>query len=247
MKILLLDIETAPNLAHVWGLWQQNVAINQLMESGYVLCWAAKWLGEEDIFFSSKRDHTSYEMLSSIHALIEEADAIITYNGKKFDLPTLNREFITHGLPPPSPYRNMDLLEVVRSQFRFPSNKLDYVTQALGVGKKIKHAGHELWVQCINGDKDAWAAMQEYNINDVTIMEEVYEKLKPWMKQHVNRGLYQDDKEVCPTCGSKNVQKRGYAYTLTNKYQKLCCMDCRHWFRETKAQDVPGRKYVHIA
>jgi len=33
MQILLLDIETAPNTAHVWGLWNQNVSLNQLMES----------------------------------------------------------------------------------------------------------------------------------------------------------------------------------------------------------------------
>ncbi|MCI0528756.1 MAG: hypothetical protein L0Y56_15060, partial [Nitrospira sp.] len=53
VRILLLDIETAPNVAHVWGLWNQHVRINQLMASGYVMCWAAKWLGEEHIHFSS--------------------------------------------------------------------------------------------------------------------------------------------------------------------------------------------------
>ena len=51
MKILLLDIESSPNTAHVWGLWQQNVGIKQIMESSYVLCWAAKWLDDKEIMF----------------------------------------------------------------------------------------------------------------------------------------------------------------------------------------------------
>ena len=247
MKILLVDIETAPNLAHVWGLWQQNVAINQIMESGYVLCWAAKWLDEEHIYYSSKQNHSSYEMLAGIHELLDQADAVVTYNGVKFDIPTLNREFIVHGFKPPSPYRNVDLLQTIKKQFRFPSNKLEYITKALGVDEKMKHIGHELWVRCINNDPEAWAMMQEYNINDVSIMEQVYLKLRGWVKQHANHGLYQDDKEVCPNCGSKHVHKRGFAYTHTNKYQRLVCTGCGNWFRATLAEKIPGRKYVNIA
>ena len=246
MKILLVDIETAPNLAHVWGLWQQNVAINQIMESGYTLCWAAKWLGETNTMFSSRQNHSAVQMLNSIHSLLDEADAVISYNGVKFDIPTLNREFVVHNLPPPSPYRQIDLLQVVKKQFKFPSNKLDYVTQALGVGAKVKHIGHELWVRCIKGDEEAWAMMKEYNVNDVVILEQVYNRLKPWIKNHANAGLYQDNKEVCPNCGDVHIHKRGFAYTLTNKYQRMRCNNCGNWFRSTKAESAPGRKYVNI-
>ena len=44
--MLTLDIETRPNLAHVWGLWQQNVGLSQIVERGHVMCWVAKWYGE---------------------------------------------------------------------------------------------------------------------------------------------------------------------------------------------------------
>ena len=77
MKILLLDIETSPNTAHVWGLWQQNVSINQLMESSYVLCYAAKWLNGDDVFFDSVHKSKPKAMLKGIHALLESADAVI--------------------------------------------------------------------------------------------------------------------------------------------------------------------------
>lgn len=217
------------------------------MECGYTLCWAAKWLGEPKIFFNSRETATTEDMLVGIHELLNEADAVIHYNGKRFDIPTLNKDFLENNFAPPSPYKQIDLLQTAKAEFRFPSNKLEYVTKALGVGKKIKTCGHELWVKCMAGDPQSWTDMIEYNINDVIILEEVYLKLRPWIKGHANHALYTDDKEVCPNCGSKHYQKRGFAYTLTNKYQRMQCSDCGFWFREHKAAtDKPGRKFVAI-
>jgi DNA polymerase elongation subunit (family B) len=234
MKILLLDIETSPNTAHVWGLWQQNVSINQLMESSYVLCYAAKWLGEEDIYFDSVHQSKPKTMLKGIHALLDSADAVIHYNGTKFDIPTLNKEFLLTKLLPPSPYKQIDLLRVVRSNFRFPSNKLDYVSQRLGLGQKHAHEGHELWVKCMNGDKDAWKRMEEYNIQDVVLLESLYDNLLPWIKNAPNRNLYQDI-TGCPTCGSHHLQKRGTAVSTTGTYQRYQCRDCGSWSQGTKS------------
>ena len=234
MKILLLDIETSPNTAHVWGLWQQNVSINQLMESSYVLCYAAKWLGEEDIYFDSVHQSKPKAMLKGIHELLDSSDAVIHYNGTKFDIPTLNKEFLLTKLLPPSPYKQIDLLRVVRSNFRFPSNKLDYVSQRLGLGKKHAHEGHDLWVKCMNGDKDAWKRMEEYNIQDVVLLESLYDNLLPWIKNAPNRNLYQDT-TGCPTCGSTRLQKRGTAVSTIGSYQRYQCRDCGSWSQGTKS------------
>ena len=192
MKILLLDIESSPNVAHVWGIWQQNVGLNQLMESSYVLCWAAKWLGEDEVMFDSVHVSKPKKMLRRIHDLISEADAVIHYNGTKFDMPTLNKEFLLHEMNPPAPYKQIDLLKQVRSQFRFPSNKLDYVAQRLGLGSKTAHEGHELWVKCMANDKDAWKRMEEYNVQDVVLLEKLYNRLLPWIKNHPNRNHHAD-------------------------------------------------------
>jgi len=51
VKTLVIDIETAPNVGHVWGLWQQNIGLPQLLESGYVMCFAAKWVGQDRVMF----------------------------------------------------------------------------------------------------------------------------------------------------------------------------------------------------
>ena len=238
MKLLLLDIETAPNVVHVWGLWQQNVAINQILDAGYVMCWAAKWIGDDEIFFDSVQRSGSKKMLRGIHSLLEEADAVIHYNGARFDIPTLNKEFLLHGMLPPATYKQIDLLRTARAQFKFPSNKLDYVANALKVGKKVKHAGHELWIRCLNGDKDAWEEMETYNINDVVILEGVYRKLLPWIKNHPNHGVHNDKEEVCPSCGGSHLQRRGFSFTAMGKFQRFQCIDCGTWSRGKKTEAV---------
>lgn len=234
MKILLLDIESSPNTAHVWGLWQQNVSINQLMESSYVLCYAAKWLNDDKIIFDSVHKSKPKKMLKGIHGLLDEADAVVHYNGTKFDIPTLNKEFLLHRYSPPSPYKQIDLLRVVRSQFRFPSNKLDYVAQRLGLGKKQEHEGHELWVKCMNGDRNAWQRMQDYNIQDVVLLEDLYNTILPWIKNHPNQNLHSES-ICCPNCGQQNLQKRGTAISSTGTYQRYQCKSCGSWSQGTKA------------
>lgn len=231
MKLLFLDIETSPNTAHVWGLWQQNVGLSQLRESSRVMCWSAMWAGAEEVYFSSEHNTSHKNMIKAAHKLLDEADAVCHYNGKKFDIPTLNKEFLKHGLLPPSPYKQIDLLRVARSQFRFPSNKLDYVAQQLGLGKKVSHEGHELWLKCMAGDDEAWAKMEEYNINDVLLLEKVYDRLLPWITNHPNMS-YMQREYVCPTCGGNHYQHRGFRVAAAGTYKRLQCKDCGTWFSD---------------
>lgn len=243
-KILLLDIETSPNTAHVWGIWQQNIGLNQLLESSYTMCYSAKWLGEDDIIFDSIFRTKPKKMLKGIHDLIDQADAVIHYNGTKFDIPTLNKEFLLAGFPPPSPVKQIDLLQVAKRQFRFVSNKLDYVAQALKLGKKTEHIGHELWIKCMAKDPEAWAKMEEYNKQDVNLLEKVYYKFRPWIKHHLNFSLYTDGGVICPNCGGAHHQKRGYCFTTLSKFQRYQCVDCGLWFRGTTNLRSPQTERV---
>lgn len=248
MKILLLDIETAPNLAYVWGLWQQNVGINQIEAAGYTLCWAAKWLDDDTMHFDSVNQSKPKKMLHRIHKMISEADAVITYNGIKFDMPTLNKEFLLHGMHPPAPYKNIDLIQTCKRVFRFPSNKLDYIAQALGIGNKVRHEGHELWTLCMAGDKDAWVRMQEYNEQDVKLLEELYKRLLPWLDKHPNRAT-REEGQCCPNCASTNYQSRGSYITTTQKYRRYQCNECGTWFRGNRTTwTLPKgeEKFTHV-
>lgn len=230
MKILLLDIETSPNIAHVWGLFRQNVSIKQLMESSYTMCWAAKWYKDKNVMFDSVHKSDPESMLQSIHGLLDEADAVIHYNGTRFDVPTLNKEFLLHGLHPPAPYKQIDLLKTTRTCFRFPSNKLDYVAQRLGVGKKTEHEGHQLWISCMNNDPAAWKRMEKYNKQDVVLLEKIYEKILPWVKSHPNWSTF-NDRPGCTKCGSTHVHSRGVYVSPTKKYNRYQCQDCGTWMR----------------
>ncbi len=245
MKILLLDIETAPNTAHVWGLWQQNVGLPQILESGYVMCWAAKWFGEEEVMFDSFYQYGHKTMLKGIHRLLNEADAVVHYNGTKFDIPTLNKEFILHDIMPPAPYKQIDLLKVARKQFKFPSNKLDYVANALGIGKKMKHIGHQLWIDCMAKDPNAWEVMETYNRHDVVLLEDVYLRLLPWIKGHANHNLYGEE-GICPNCGGHHFQRRGFSYSSAYRYRRFVCKECGTWFRSNKSEKLTGDKYIGL-
>jgi|TARA_R110000796_G_scaffold64443_4_gene149315 DNA polymerase elongation subunit (family B) len=233
-KILVLDIETSPNIGMHWGLWQQNISINQLIESSTILCWAAKWVGDRKVHFASILESSPKEMIKKIHKLVDEADAIITYNGKRFDMPTLNREFLLHKLPPPSPYKDIDLLQTARSKFRFVSNKLDYVAGELGVGQKTSHEGMPLWSNCMAKDKKSWKLMKKYNINDVKLTEEVYLKLQGWLVTPFNHNTHSHG-HVCPSCGGTHLQKRGFSIVGANSYQRFQCIDCGKWSKSNKA------------
>lgn len=235
LKILLVDIETAPNTAYVWRIFKENISLSQLIDSSYVMCYSAKWYNSPEVVFDSVWNSGTKKMLEGIHSLMDEADAIVHYNGSRFDIPTLNREFLVNGFPPPSPAKQIDLYLTVKKQFKFVSNKLDYVAQQLGVGKK-HDTSFELWVGCMNGNKEDQEKMEEYNINDVMILEGVYTQIKPWIKNHANHGLYNDTNLVCPNCGSNHYQKRGFAYTHAGKYQRFQCAGCGNWFRSKKAE-----------
>lgn len=243
MNILGLDIETAPNTAHVWGLFNQNIGINQIQQTGRVMCFAAKWYKRKPVTFVSEFHDDHAEVVIKAHELLDEADAVLTYNGKKFDLPTLNREFLKYGLQPPSPYHHIDLYQVAKGKFRFASNKMDHLCRELGLRTKVRHEGHELWTKCMDGDEKAWSRMRRYNRGDVLMMEELYEVMKPWIATHPNHAMYTDEeRHVCTNCGGHKLQSRGKQVTRTQVYTRYQCQDCGTWQRTRFAEGTLSKR-----
>lgn len=224
MKILFLDLETSPNLAHVWGLWQQNVAITQLEKSTEVICFGARWLGTDKVIFKSQHHHGKQKMLDELHKIMNEADVLIGWNSQAFDSKHIKREFIENGYLPPKPWKELDLMRVVRSQFKFPSNKLDYVAQKLGVGAKVQHSGFQLWLDCMAGNNKAWQEMKTYQIQDVNLLVDLYDILLPWINNHPN--MSQPAEYSCTNCGSNNLIKDGLKPLAQGKVQRYMCQNC---------------------
>lgn len=247
MRILVLDIEISPVVATVWGLFNQNINIDNILGNSEVLCWAAKWHNEDTTYFSSIQMTTKRKMLREIFNMLEEADAVVSYNGKSFDLKILNKEFALQGWARPSPYKNIDMLQVVRQNFRFTSNKLGYIGPMFGLGGKAKHKGYQLWLDCMNPKsenyKESWVTMEEYNIQDVDLLDDLYTKLKGWVPNHPSHSALQND-HVCPNCGGTHLQKRGTAITTTLSYQRWQCKGCGSWSRSKIAKKADRSKQL---
>jgi len=230
MKLLMIDIETAPNVAHVWGLFNQNVGVSQIQASGYTLCWAAKWYKKPGVMFDSVFASDEGKMIRGAWDLLNEADAVVHYNGTRFDVPTLNKDFLRSGMLPPEPYKQIDLLRTIRKCFRFPSNKLSEVLKQLEMQEKVQHKGHELWTECMAKDPAAWKQMERYNRRDVSVTERLYVKLLPWIENHPNYGLYTNaTRPICTKCGHWHLVKQGHKRTKTMVYQQYQCSRCGSW------------------
>jgi len=236
-RILSLDIETSPVVAHAWALFKQNIAINQIIEHPRTICFAAKFMDERKVHFYSEFEHGREDMVYAAHMLLDEADIVMHFNGDRFDLPRLNTEFILAGITPPAPYKSIDLYKVIKGNFSFTSNKLAYVSERLGLAGKIKHEGHELWIKCLAGDPKAWAQMKRYNIQDVRLLEEIYDKVRPWVKSHPHHGLYTGQPDACPNCGAtEQLERRGFALTGMGRFQRYRCRDCGSWSRSNRRE-----------
>jgi len=180
MRILLLDIETTPMQVYAWGLWDQNISIDQIIKPTEMLCFGARWLDGKKVIFKSVHHDGKKKMLQELHKLMDEAEVLVGWNSAAFDHKHINREFLENGMAPPSPVKDLDLMSITKANFQFPSNKLDYVAQALGVGAKVKHSGFSLWIKCMDGNSKAWKEMKEYQIQDVNLLVDLYYHLLPW-------------------------------------------------------------------
>lgn len=230
----------------MWGLWKQDISIDKIVNSGYVMCWSAKWLGHEKIMFDSVMRSTPKVMCKRIHRLLCQADVVVHYNGTSFDMPTLNKEFVEMDILPPEPYKQVDLLLAVRKAFRFTSNKLDYVSKALGLGTKERHPGFKMWVDCMARNRAAWKIMERYNRQDVALLETLYRKLLPWLKGHPNLGNLTDE-SACPNCASLNWFRNGWAYTQVMKYPRYQCKDCGTYFRGQHSAKTERKRFQGLA
>lgn len=225
-RVLVLDIETKPATAYVWGLFDVTVALNQLVEPGGMICFGAKWLKQPKMFFYSDWQHGHLEMVKAAHAMISEADAVVTYNGDRFDLPKLQGEFLLAGLPPPPPATSIDVYKAVK-RLGLLSNKLAFVGPVLTGGNKLKHEGMELWTKVMNGNVPAQKKMQRYCSQDVKLLEEVYGKVMPYISNHPH--MAGTAAAACGACGSHRTQLRGYRRTKASVIQRIQCQACGSW------------------
>lgn len=234
-KVVLIDIETLPNIGYTWmGRYDQTVL-------GYVKEWelasvAWKDLGAKKVDCIArpdfKDDDSDASLTAAVWDVLDGADILIGHNIDRFDSPMLRAKFVEYGLNPTKPYKTIDTRKIARSQFRFNSNSLNDLASTLKLGSKVQTGGFDLWRKCMAGDAEAWARMVKYNRHDVVLLEKVYERLKAWYPSHPNLSLYGDerDRPACVVCASEKVQRRGYHVLKARRSARYQCQKCGHWF-----------------
>lgn len=242
-KGLLLDIETFPDVSYNWTAYESNAVA--VKEHWFVLSFSAKWLDGEHITrgYWNYRDKTDHDrgLVQHIHRLLNQADFVIAHNGARFDIRKLNARFIVHGLQPPSPYAIVDTKRQVKRVADFSSNKLDWLCSQLHLGRKVEHEGFNLWLGCVNGDRESRARMLKYNRHDVVLLEKLYRLLSPWMKQP-NAGMWNNG-TICsnPACQSQRLRSDGWRRNNITLYRRVKCLDCGQNMRipQSEKRDKP--------
>ena len=237
-NVLLLDIESTPNLSWVWEHYDQTVIKH--VQPWWLLCVGLKW--QQDSFVEVV-DMPSLEwdeaaLCGVVWDYLDAADIVVAHNGDKFDLRKLTAKFIEHGMTPPSPYKTVDTLKVARRVAKFNQNSLAALSTHLDIGRKLTTEGFSLWERCMQRDpidEVAWRKMIRYAKKDVVQLERLYDRLLPWIPNHP---ALAEPGAHCPHCQSSNLQKRGVARTKTMTYQQYWCKDCGAWSRSRQAHQV---------
>jgi hypothetical protein len=243
-KILLLDIETLPMEAYVWGMWNQNPSLDMITQHTTILSWAAKWMGapEDTVMYQDQRNakdiRDDKKILQPLRDILEEADIVITQNGVKFDLPKLNYRFAVNDIKPYTKPKDIDTLKIAKSVFGFDSNKLQHLTDLFCVKyKKLDHKkypGFSMWKACIDGKMDAFEELEMYNKYDILSLEELYvDHLLPW-DDTINFAAWSEDYTFRCNCGHDQFKEVKPFYTKKSKFRRFACKKCGKIHRSSK-------------
>ena len=232
-RVLLWDIETAPVLGYIWQPWEANMLWK--VKDWYLLSVAWKWLGDDEVQVASldqydyyaKDPQDDYPLVYLAYDLFDEADVVVAHNGVSFDTKKANARIIIHDIGQPSPFKEVDTLQLARKNFAFTKNNLDEVCRDLGIGEKIQTGGIDLWRDIVeNDDPEAWELMRMYNQHDVEILEALYLRLRGWDKKHPNMATITNRPDSCIVCLGNRFQRRGFAHTAVSYRIRYQCLDC---------------------
>lgn len=238
MRQLVLDIETRPLLAYTFALHDQNIGINQIKERDGMLSFAARWHGERKTEFLAAWEVGEKRLVTRAAELLNEADTVVGWNSKRFDVRWIQAQLARFGRNRVSPFVNVDLMLSARRAWKLPSYKLDYVAQFLGIGRKVKTGGFDLWAEVLAGDVTAQRQMRRYNIADTNLTDALYTRMLAggWVHGLPNAAI--EGGHVCHACGSEKLQARGFQPTKTRRYQRWQCMECGAWSQSVHCE--PG-------
>lgn len=175
MLIACFDLETS-NLSADYGIVLCGVIKSVHNGKPTILRW------DEQRSFK-KKPWDDKELIVSIREELEKHDIIVSYNGKRFDVPFLNARLLHYGERTLKPMKHVDLYYITRWKFNISRNSLDNLSQFLDIEDRKTKIDGNLWVRALVGagkpkGKKAMDYIIDHCIKDVLVLEECYMKVK---------------------------------------------------------------------
>jgi DNA polymerase elongation subunit (family B) len=237
-KILFLDIETIPDFLEVIKIWcgisaYPGLSLKASITS--ILCIGYKWLDDPKTHCINAWDFPEWKkdinkdkrVVEEFLKIYEQADAIVTHNGKSFDLKHIKTRAMKHGFPSLAEKQHIDTKNEVKKHLYMFNNRLGTIGDFLVGDKKLENGGWQLWVDVYNRIPKAQKLMTEYCKQDVILLEKVFLKIRPYISSIPNYGLFQVGAyKMCPSCGSTRVKKDGVRVQKSGIQQRYRCNEC---------------------
>jgi len=220
-KLILFDIE-ASNLNANFGI---------------CLCVAWKVMGEKKVHSVSLLDGPGSTngrpndryVVKTACAALSQADAVCGWYSKKYDWPFLQTRLLAHRMKPMPPIAHKDAWEIARYRMKLNSNRLKTVSEFLMVEEKTALNG-PIWIGAAAGNKKDIKYVLDHCKQDVLVLEEVYELIRPLDISHPNLAVVDDRPDTCPICNTPGrLQKRGYSIARVTKTPRFQCQACGGW------------------
>lgn len=247
IKRLFFDIETSPMIVYSWRTgYKLNIGTDNIIEDWKVICISYKWEHEDKVKnLTWDENQCDKQMLIDFIKIANEADELIAHNGDRFDIKKIRTRCVYHRIPMFPTYKTLDTLKKAKSGFVFNSNRLDYIAKFLGVGAKLEHEGFDMWVKCLQGDKEALKNMVEYCDMDIIVLEDVFFVLQNYIKNNTHTGVHNGKlKASCPNCGSEDVSLLKNNFTALGTIKRY--MECNPCGYNYEISNTAWRNFLEL-
>lgn len=231
---LFFDIETSYFEGWFWNpSFKTKIGFEQILKPSAIICICYKWQGSDKVHYLKWDKGNDKQMINKFVEVLEEADEIIGHNSDKFDLKWIRTRCLLYGHKSIPQLKSIDTLKISRSQFKFPSNRLNDIGIYLGVGKKVETGGIQLWHDVIQKNSSkAMSKMIEYCKGDVILLEKIFLKLEGYSKPKTHVGVQSNGNKCdCPYCASDKTRLKDRAISASGSVSvRMSCNDCHKYF-----------------
>lgn len=242
-KVLFYDIETTPLQAWVWKLGKTVLRHDQLVSNRNrydIICMAYCWDDGKpaQVIGWDFEEQNSSVIIETFDSLLSQAETVIGKNSNRFDnkhMNTLRMYFEKSGRPDWIRYTD-DLEKQMRKYFYLPSYSLDYFSQQLGFGGKVKMELSD-WIHiCEQTPKEGikrYNKMLKYCKKDIEDTRAIWDYCSKHFETRIRdtKHVKFDRKDswpaeiVCKTCGSTNLTFNGTRTSGESVYDTFRCND----------------------